>query len=144
MASSLIPLKCPRAESHSHIWRVPKRGTQAAQLKLKRIWSLLCLFFLFLLRKIGSELTSIANLPLFCLRKIVAELTFLPILLYFLYVGCHHSMSSWAMFKSAPGSQIHEPGAAEVESVKLTTMPQDQPLCLFLKRHVHWALISST
>ena len=34
------------------------------------------------MRKIGLELTSVANLP-FCLRKIVTELTSVPILLYF-------------------------------------------------------------
>ena len=39
---------------------------------------LLCAFFL--VRKIGPELTPIANLP-FCLRKIVAELTSVPIFL---------------------------------------------------------------
>ena len=36
-------------------------------------------------RKIGPELTSIADLPLFCLRKIVAEITSIPILLYFMW-----------------------------------------------------------
>src|SRR3712207_7544723 len=34
--------------------------------------------------KIGPELTSAANLPLFCLRNIVAELTSVPIFLYFI------------------------------------------------------------
>ena len=38
--------------------------------------------FFFLVKKIGPELTSVANLRLFRLRKIVPELTTVPISLY--------------------------------------------------------------
>ena len=36
----------------------------------------------------------------FCLRKIVPELTSVPVFLYFLYVGCCHSMAWWVGCKS--------------------------------------------
>ena len=42
----------------------------------------LCGFFV---RKIGPELTSVANPPVFCLRKIVVELISVPIILYFMW-----------------------------------------------------------
>ena len=41
------------------------------------IWEIL---FIFLVKKNGPELTSVASLP-FCLRKIVAELTSVPVFL---------------------------------------------------------------
>ena len=43
----------------------------------------LFLFFIFLVRRIDPELTSVANLPFFCLRKISPELTSVPIFLCF-------------------------------------------------------------
>ena len=43
------------------------------------------LFNLFFVRKIGPELTTVANLPLFCLRKIDAEPISVLILLYFMW-----------------------------------------------------------
>ena len=42
-------------------------------------------FFVCYMRKIGPELTSVANLSSFCLRKIVAELTSVPVFLYFVH-----------------------------------------------------------
>ena len=55
----------------------------------------------------------------FCLRKIVTELTFVPIFLYFLYVGCHHSMVWWAGCRSVPGIQTHECQATKAEHAEL-------------------------
>ena len=51
----------------------------------------------------------------FCLRKIVPKLTAMPVFLYFLYMGCHHSMAWWAVCRSTPRIWTHEPQAAEAE-----------------------------
>ena len=46
-------------------------------------WDCTSCFVFVSVRKIGPEVSSVANLPLFCLRKIVAKLTSVPIFLYF-------------------------------------------------------------
>ena len=69
------------------------------------------LFFFLLVRKIGPELTSVANLPLFfCLRKIVTELTPVPIFLFSLCgtLPQHGLMSgvqfcAWDLNQQTPG-----------------------------------------
>ena len=54
-----------------------------------RYMNLLCsasgFIFNFFVRKIGPELISVADLPLFFLRKIVVELTSVLIFLYFMW-----------------------------------------------------------
>ena len=73
----------------------------------------------------------------FCSRKVASELTSVPILLYFLYEGCHHSMAWWAMCRSMPGIWTHKPRAAKVECMNLTTTPPGWPLMLeFLDAHL--------
>ena len=68
-----------------------------------------CPYYGYLLRKICTELISVANLLFFCLRESSSELTFVPIFLYFLYVGCCYSMADeW--HRSAPGIRTCEPG----------------------------------
>ena len=64
----------------------------------------------------------------FCLRKIVTEVTPVPIFLYFLYMRCHRSMAWWAVHRSMPGVQTHEPQATNPEEVNLTTTSAGQPL----------------
>ena len=72
------------------------------------------LFFLidwliFFVRKICSELTSIANLlVLFCLRNIGPELTSVPIFPYFVCGTLSHMADEWS--KSSPQSRTCEPG----------------------------------
>ena len=44
--------------------------------------------------KIGPELTSVANLPLFCLRKIVTG-TSVPIFLYFMWDVATAWLDKW-------------------------------------------------
>ena len=72
-----------------------------------------------------------ANLPLF----FGPELTSVPTYLYFLYVGCRHSMAWWTVCKSAPGIRTHEPRAVETKCANLTTVPPGRPhdCILFVK-----------
>ena len=69
---------------------------------------------LFLVRKIGPELTSVANLPPFCLRKSGPELTSIPTFLYFVcgLPPQHGLMSSvgWCL-GSEPTNPNHWRGA---------------------------------
>ena len=51
--------------------------------------------FIFFVRKIGPELTSDANLPLFCLRKVVAGLTSVPIFFYSMWDGATAWLDDW-------------------------------------------------
>ena len=80
------------------------------------------------MRKIGPELTSVAN-PLFCLRKIVTELTSVPIFYFECGTPPQHGLRNSAM--SVPRIGTCEHWAAKVEHLNLTTMPQGQPPNIF-------------
>ena len=95
------------------------------------------MFFCFvLLRKINSELISIANLPLFCLRKqrkISPELTYVPIFLHFIcgsppQHGCGCA-AAWI--------QTHEPGLPKLSTPNSRAIPQGQ------LQHVVFLMLSS-
>ena len=64
---------------------------------------------------------------LYVVRKIVAELTSVPVFLYFLYVGYRHSMAWSAVCRSRPGIQTCKPQVAEVEYVNLTLRQRASP-----------------
>ena len=66
----------------------------------------------------------------FLVRKIGSELTSMPIFLYFSYAGHRHRMAWWAVYRSMPGIQTQESWDTKVEGVNLTTMPPDWPLPL--------------
>ena len=82
--------------------------------------------FLFLVRKIRSELTSIANLPLSLLEdnqpwaNICANLP-----LFCMWVTTTTWLGKWC--KSAPGIQTHKPRPPKQSTPDLTTTPQGQP-----------------
>ena len=62
----------------------------------------------------------------FCLRKTSPELTSVPVFLYFLDVGCLHSMADeWS--RSLPGSEPMNPGCWSGTHGTLTIWPQGRP-----------------
>ena len=63
----------------------------------------------------------------FLVKKIGPELRSMPILLYFLYVGCCYSMAWWVVCRSAPGIWTHEPWVAKAKHTNSTTTPLSQP-----------------
>ena len=78
-------------------------------------------------RKISSELTSDANLPLFFLRKIDPGLTSVHIFLYFIW----DAATAWPD-KQCVGARLgSEPGLPAAEDAHLTTMPWGQPGNIF-------------
>ena len=81
--------------------------------------------FFFLVRKIGSELTSIASHPLFCLRKIVPERIW-ACLLPLCMCG---TFTVWLMSGVSPhlGCEPVNPGCFGRTCGTLTTLPQGRP-----------------
>ena len=79
--------------------------------------------YLFLVRKIGPELTSVANLPHF-LEKDFHSANICSNLCLF-YVWHCHGVAWGAMCRSETGIQTREPRAAEAEHVNLATVPWD-------------------
>ena len=77
--------------------------------------------------EVHTETPNYLSFFFFLVRKIGPELMPVPIFLYFLYGGCHHSMAWWVVCRSVPRTQTHEPWAAEVEWTNLTTTPLAQP-----------------
>ena len=84
-------------------------------------------------KKIGPELTSVANLPIFFLSKVrppscISSCTSFQMF----YVGCHHSMAWWVVCGSVPRIWTGEPHAAKVEHGNLTTQPWGWPSAILL------------
>ena len=75
------------------------------------------------MRKIGPELTSVANLSLFCLKKIVAELTSVLVFFYFIW----DATTVWLNELCFPESEPVNPRAGQVECADLTPRPPDWP-----------------
>ena len=73
----------------------------------------------FLVRKIGPELTSVANLPVHSLPSKLQYIVVYPSCksFYFFYVECHHSMAWWAALRCAPRIRTGESQAAKAEHV---------------------------
>ena len=89
LSQHLIMTACCRPQQNE----VLHRGLNLGRLILCILNHLVHQALLFCVRKIGPELTFVANLPLFFfrLKKIVTELRSVPIPLF--YVGCCHGMA---------------------------------------------------
>ena len=83
-------------------------------------------FSLFFVRKIGPELTSTINLPLFAWGRLSLS-EHLCQSSSILYVGCCHSMAWWGACRSVHGIQTCKPQATEGEHMNLTTVPLGRP-----------------
>ena len=112
---------------HSPLWKEIMRNIWF------NIFSSIYLFIYWLMRKICPELTSVPiSFSSFLLRKIGPELTSVPIFLYFLYVGCCHSVSLMSGVGPCRGSEPMNPRLPKWSMQNLTTMPPGWPLVLFV------------
>ena len=103
-------------------------------------WALFFFKGIFLVRKIGLELTFVANLPLFFFHST----KFWYIVVYpncrsfkFFCVRCWHSMAQWAMHRSVSKIWTGEPQATNVEQAIIATQPSSQDhghLCLDMEK----------
>ena len=83
--------------------------------------------FLFLIKKIGPELTPVAKLPIFALGKVALEIISVPIFLYFVcgmlsQLGFMSSLGPW--LESEPVN----PRPLKQSTLNLTTVPLGWPL----------------
>ena len=88
-------------------------------------------FLNFLVRKIGLELTSVANVPLFAGGRLSLSLYLCQSSSILCGVPPQHGLMSSA--RSAPGIRTSKPWATEVEHMNLTTMPPGWPVI-----HTFW------
>ena len=99
----------------------------------------------FLVRKMGPELTSIANLPLFFLLSpkpqcVVVYPSCRSFLIF--HVGCRHSTAWWVVHRPMPRIRTNEAQAPEEErrNANLTTWPWDQPHYFSYGWPVDWCI----
>ena len=102
-------------------------------------------FFCFLVRKIGPEVTSVTNLPLFFSPKpqyMVVHPSWQSF--YFFYMGRHHSMAWWVVCRSVPRIRTGERWATKAKHTNLTTMPPGWPLIFLINKSTLLCVLHGT